>query len=37
MAPGGVNMQVIQFSETARAQATVVRDNFFNSFKITKP
>lgn len=30
-------MQVIQFPETARAQATAVRDDFFNSFKITKP
>jgi hypothetical protein len=30
-------MQVIQFPETARTQATAVRDDFFNSFKITKP
>jgi hypothetical protein len=30
-------MQVIQFPETARAQAVAVRDDFFNSFKITKP
>jgi hypothetical protein len=30
-------LQVIQFSETARAQATAARDDFFNSFKITKP
>lgn len=29
-------MQVIQFPEAARAQATAVRDDFFNSFKITK-
>ena len=29
-------MQVIQFPETARAQAVAVRDDFFNSFKITK-
>jgi len=30
-------MQVIQFPEVARANATAVRDDFFNSFKITKP
>jgi len=30
-------MQVIQFPESARAQATAVRDDFFNSFKIAKP
>ena len=30
-------MQVIQFPETARAQAVAVRDDFFSSFKITKP
>jgi len=30
-------MQVIQFPQAARAQATAVRDDFFNSFKITKP
>ncbi len=30
-------MQVIQFPETARAQAVAVRDEFFNSFKVTKP
>jgi hypothetical protein len=30
-------MQVIQFPETARTQATAARDDFFNSFKITKP
>ena len=30
-------MQVIQFPETARALATAVRADFFNSFKITKP
>jgi len=30
-------MQVIQFPETERAQATAVRDDFFGSFKITKP
>jgi hypothetical protein len=30
-------LQVIQFPETARAQATAARDDFFNSFKITKP
>lgn len=30
-------MQVIQFPEPARAQATAMRDDFFNSFKITKP
>jgi len=29
-------MHVIQFPEAARAQATAVRDDFFNSFKITK-
>jgi hypothetical protein len=30
-------MQVIQFPETARAQAVAVRDDFFSSFKVTKP
>jgi hypothetical protein len=30
-------LQVIQFPEAARAQAAAVRDDFFNSFKITKP
>jgi hypothetical protein len=30
-------MQVIQFPKTERAQAEAVRDDFFNSFKITKP
>jgi hypothetical protein len=30
-------LQVIQFPETARAQAAAARDDFFNSFKITKP
>jgi hypothetical protein len=30
-------LQVIQFPEAARAQAMAVRDDFFNSFKITKP
>lgn len=30
-------MQVIQFPETERAQATAVRDDFFGSFKIIKP
>ena len=30
-------MQVVQFPETARAQAAAARDDFFNSFKITKP
>jgi hypothetical protein len=30
-------MQVIQFPETARTQAVAMRDDFFNSFKITKP
>ena len=30
-------MQVIQFPETARPQAAAARDDFFNSFKITKP
>jgi hypothetical protein len=30
-------LQVIQFPETARAQAVAMRDDFFNSFKITKP
>ena len=30
-------MQVIQFPESARAQAAAVRDDFFGSFKITKP
>ena len=30
-------MQVIQFPETARTQAAAIRDDFFNSFKITKP
>jgi hypothetical protein len=30
-------MQVIQFPATARTQAAAVRDDFFNSFKITKP
>ena len=30
-------LQVIQFPETARAEATAARDDFFSSFKITKP
>jgi hypothetical protein len=30
-------MQVIQFPETQRAQAAAIRDDFFSSFKITKP
>jgi hypothetical protein len=30
-------MQVIQFPKTARAEAAAVRDDFFGSFKITKP
>ena len=30
-------MQVIQFPEVERAQAAAVRDDFFGSFKITKP
>jgi hypothetical protein len=30
-------MQVIQFPEADRNQATAARDDFFNSFKITKP
>ena len=30
-------LQVIQFPETARAKATAARDDFFNSFKLTKP
>ena len=30
-------MQVIQFPKTARAQAAAVRDDFFGSFKLTKP
>ena len=30
-------MQVVQFPETARAQAAAARNDFFNSFKITKP
>ena len=30
-------MQVIQFPEVARDNATAVRDDFFSSFKITKP
>jgi hypothetical protein len=30
-------MQVIQFPEPARTQAAALRDDFFNSFKITKP
>jgi hypothetical protein len=29
-------LQVIQFPEAARAQAAAMRDDFFNSFKITK-
>jgi hypothetical protein len=29
-------LQVIQFPEAARTQAAAVRDDFFNSFKITK-
>jgi hypothetical protein len=30
-------MQVIQFPKTERAQAAAVRDDFFGSFKLTKP
>jgi hypothetical protein len=30
-------MQIVQFPETARAPAAAARDDFFNSFKITKP
>src|ERR1700730_18109912 len=30
-------MQVIQFPETQRAQAAAIRNDFFSSFKITKP
>jgi hypothetical protein len=30
-------MQVIQFPETARPQATAARNDFFSSFKITRP
>jgi len=30
-------MQVIQFPEAQRVQAAAIRDDFFNSFKITKP
>jgi hypothetical protein len=30
-------MQIIQFPKTERAQAAAVRDDFFGSFKLTKP
>jgi hypothetical protein len=30
-------MQVVQFFESARDKATGMRDDFFNSFKLTKP
>ena len=30
-------MQVIQFPESQRAEATAMKDDFFGSFKITKP
>lgn len=30
-------MQVVQFFESARDKATEMRDDFFNSFKLTKP